>query len=53
MIAATTTCTRFTSTSQELPLKQWEEEVLARHYILSRRLLVLGTGIGRESIALA
>lgn len=47
------TYTRFTSTSQELPLEQWEEEVLARHHILSGRLLVLGTGIGREAIARA
>lgn len=47
------TYTRFTSASQESPLEQWEEEVLARHHIVSGRLLVLGTGIGRESIALA
>ena len=45
--------TRFTNASQELPLEQWEEEVLARYHILSGKLLVLGTGIGRESIGLA
>lgn len=49
------TYTRFTSASQEWPLEQWEEEVLARHNIVSvsGKILVLGTGIGRESIALA
>ena len=47
------TYSRFTSGSQESPLEQWEEEVLARHHIVSGRLLVLGTGVGRESIALA
>ncbi|MDZ4856104.1 MAG: class I SAM-dependent methyltransferase [Nitrospirota bacterium] len=44
---------RFTNASQGWPLEQWEEEVLARHHIVSGKLLVLGTGIGRESIALA
>ena len=43
----------FTSAPQEWPLEQWENEVLARHHILSGQLLVLGTGTGRESIALA
>lgn len=43
----------FTSDAQEWPLEQWEEEVLARHHIVSGNILVLGTGIGRESIALA
>lgn len=47
------TYTRFTNASQESPLEQWEEEVLARHCMVSGRLLVLGTGVGRESIALA
>ncbi len=47
------TYTRFASTSQEWPLEQWEEEVLARYHIVSGEILVLGTGIGRESIALA
>lgn len=47
------TSTRFTIASQESFLEQWEEEALARHHIVSGRLLVLGTGIGRESIALA
>ena len=47
------TYTRFTSTIQEWPLEQWEEEVLARHHIVSGKILVLGTGIGRESIAFA
>lgn len=45
--------TRFSSTSQEWPLEQWEEEILVRYNIVSGRILVLGTGIGRESIALA
>lgn len=44
---------RFTSTAQEWPLERWEEDVLARHNIVSGKILVLGTGIGRESIALA
>jgi ubiquinone/menaquinone biosynthesis C-methylase UbiE len=44
---------RFTSASQEWPLEAWEEEMLARHHIASGKLLVLGTGIGRESISLA
>ena len=47
------TCARFTSASQDWPLEQWEEDVLARHHIVSGKVLVLGTGIGRESIALA
>ena len=47
------TSIRFTNASQEWPLEQWEEEVLARHHILPGKLLILGTGIGRESIALA
>lgn len=47
------TYARFTGTSPETPLEQWEEEVLARHHIVSGKLLVLGTGSGRESIALA
>ena len=44
---------RFTGAQQEWPLEQWEKDVLARHHILSGKLLVLGTGTGRESIALA
>lgn len=47
------TYTRFTSASQGWPLEQWEEEVLTRHHIVSGKILVLGTGVGRESIALA
>lgn len=47
------TLTRFTSTTEEWPLEQWEEDVLARHHIVSGNILVLGTGTGRESIALA
>lgn len=43
----------FTGAAEEWPLEQWEEEVLARYHILSGTILVLGTGIGRESIALA
>lgn len=47
------TYTRFATGPQEWRLEQWEEEVLACHRILSGTLLVLGTGIGRESIVLA
>ena len=47
------TYARFTSAAQHWPLEPWEEEVLARHNIMSGKILVLGTGIGRESIALA
>lgn len=43
----------FTGAAEEWPLEQWEEEVLARYHILSGQILVLGTGVGRESIALA
>jgi ubiquinone/menaquinone biosynthesis C-methylase UbiE len=34
-------------------LEPWEEEVLARHMNGSGTVLVLGTGVGRESIAIA
>ena len=34
-------------------LEPWEEEVLARHMNRSGTVLVLGTGVGRESIAIA
>jgi SAM-dependent methyltransferase len=34
-------------------LESWEESVLARHKITSGTILVLGAGVGRESIALA
>jgi len=34
-------------------LESWEEDVLARHKIKSGTILVLGAGVGRESIALA
>jgi len=34
-------------------LESWEEDVLARHKITSGTILVLGAGVGRESIALA
>jgi ubiquinone/menaquinone biosynthesis C-methylase UbiE len=34
-------------------LENWEETVLARHKITSGTILVLGAGVGRESIALA
>jgi ubiquinone/menaquinone biosynthesis C-methylase UbiE len=47
------TYARFSGAQQEWPLEQWEQDVLARHHILSGNILVLGTGIGRESIALA
>lgn len=47
------TYARFTSAAQQWPLEQWEEGVLARHNIMSGKILVFATGIGRESIALA
>ena len=48
------TYTHFTTyAAQEWPLEQWEEVVLVRHQIVSGKILVLGTGIGRESIGLA
>lgn len=47
------TYTSFVNAAQRWPLEQWENEVLARHNIVSGKILVLGTGIGRESIALA
>ncbi len=34
-------------------LESWEEDVLARHKMTSGTILVLGAGVGRESIALA
>ncbi|NWF71956.1 MAG: class I SAM-dependent methyltransferase, partial [Nitrospirae bacterium] len=34
-------------------LENWEEAVLARHKMTSGTILVLGAGVGRESIALA
>lgn len=40
-------------TCYEWALESWEEDVLARHKIQSGTILVLGAGVGRESIALA
>jgi SAM-dependent methyltransferase len=34
-------------------LENWEESVLARHKMTSGTILVLGAGVGRESVALA
>jgi len=34
-------------------LENWEEDMLARHKMTSGTILVLGGGVGRESIALA
>ena len=34
-------------------LESWEEDVLVRHKLTSGTILVLGAGVGRESIALA
>ena len=34
-------------------LEHWEEAVLARHKMTSGTILVLGAGVGRESVALA
>lgn len=44
---------RFSNDLYEWALESWEEEILVRHGILSGRVLVLGAGVGRESIALA
>lgn len=43
----------FSDDLYEWALESWEEEVLARHGIQSGRILVLGAGVGRESVALA
>jgi ubiquinone/menaquinone biosynthesis C-methylase UbiE len=47
------TYARFTAVQQEWPLESWEQNVLSRHRILSGTILVLGTGTGRDSVALA
>lgn len=47
------TYARFTGVQQEWPLEPWEQDVLARHRIQSGTILVLGTGTGSDSVALA
>lgn len=44
---------RFSDDRYEWTLETWEEDVLVRHDIRSGHILVLGAGVGRESIALA
>jgi ubiquinone/menaquinone biosynthesis C-methylase UbiE len=44
---------RLPETSYKWTLESWEEDVLARHKMTSGTILVLGAGVGRESIALA
>ncbi len=43
----------FSNDQYEWSLEKWEEDVLHRHKILSGTMLVLGAGVGRETIALA
>ncbi|THJ24695.1 MAG: class I SAM-dependent methyltransferase [Nitrospira sp. CG24E] len=45
--------TRLPETWYKWTLESWEEDVLARHTMTSGTILVLGAGVGRESIALA
>ncbi len=45
--------TRLPETWYKWTLESWEEDVLARHKMTSGTILVLGAGVGRESIALA
>jgi ubiquinone/menaquinone biosynthesis C-methylase UbiE len=40
-------------TSYQWTLERWEEDVLTHHKMTSGTILVLGAGVGRESIALA
>ncbi len=47
------TYARFSNDLYEWTLEAWEEDVLLRHGIRSGNILVLGAGVGRESIALA
>ena len=44
---------RYSSEAYGTRLLEWEEDVLARHKIVSGITLVLGAGVGRESIELA
>jgi cyclopropane fatty-acyl-phospholipid synthase-like methyltransferase len=37
----------------EQPLAAWEEEVLDRYRVHSGRMLILGSGLGREAVAIA
>jgi 2-polyprenyl-3-methyl-5-hydroxy-6-metoxy-1,4-benzoquinol methylase len=45
--------THYSSEVLEWGLEPWEEEVVVQHKILSGITIVLGAGVGRESIALA
>ena len=42
-----------TSESEPYLLMPWEDDVLTRHAIRSGRMLIMGSGMGRESIAIA
>ena len=44
---------QYSSEVLEWGLEPWEEEVVVQHKILSGTTIVLGAGVGRESIALA
>src|SRR5687768_3542763 len=44
---------RFTVDVYEWALEGWEQEALDSHGVVSGTILVLGAGVGRESIALA
>lgn len=44
---------RHPETCYKWTLENWEEDVLVHHQITSGTILVLGAGVGRESIALA
>jgi SAM-dependent methyltransferase len=43
----------FAETCDKWTLESWEQDVLVRHKLTSGTILVLGAGVGRESIALA
>jgi SAM-dependent methyltransferase len=44
---------RYPETYYKWTLESWEEDVILRHKMTSGSILVLGAGVGRESIALA
>ena len=44
---------RHPETCYKWTLESWEEDVIVRHKMMSGIILVLGAGVGRESIALA
>jgi SAM-dependent methyltransferase len=44
---------QYSTVALEWGLEPWEEEVVVQHKILSGTTIVLGAGVGRESIALA